>query len=154
MKLNISFVIFCYSEETLICTILKVNNTFSENHYYINYLINSEKKCVQNYNIKKLFHVSPFLPREGHYEVKYTNDQDCINFNIDYYNEDDVNILKTSVNGKKIIIESNYSSVKNTVNTMYLVFRVIFLIHYQAVKLFFKKVKFYKKPKQKTKRMS
>ena len=25
--------IFCYSKEKVICTILKVNNTFSENHY-------------------------------------------------------------------------------------------------------------------------
>ena len=146
--------IFCYYKKKLICTILKVNNTFSENHYYINYLINSEKKCVQNYNIEKLFHVSPFLPRDGHYEVKYNNDQDCISFNIDYYNEDDVNVLETSINGKKIIINSNYLSVKNTFNTMYLVVRVIFLIHYQAVKLFFKKVRFYSKPKQNTNRMT
>ena len=109
---------------------------------------------MQNYNIEKLFHVSPFLPRDGHYEVKYNNDQDCISFNIDYYNEDNVNVLETSINGKKIIINSNYLSVKNTFNTMYLVVRVIFLIHYQAVKLFFKKVRFYSKPKQNTNRMT
>ncbi len=41
--------IFCYFQKRLICTILKVNNTFSENHYYINYMKNSEEKHEQNY---------------------------------------------------------------------------------------------------------
>ena len=54
----VSFV-FCFSNEKIICTILKVNNTFSESHYYINY----NGKSIQNCNIEKLFHVSPFLPR-------------------------------------------------------------------------------------------
>ena len=36
----------------------------------------------------------------------------------------------------------------NVFNSAYLVTRVIYLIHFQAVKLFLKKAKFYKKPKQ------
>ena len=65
--------IFCYFKSQLICTILKVNNTFSENHYYINYVKNSELKHEQKYDIEKLFHVSPFLPREGYYKIKYSS---------------------------------------------------------------------------------
>lgn len=140
--------IFCYCKETLICTILKVNNTFSENHYYINYSINSEKKYVQNYNIEKIFHVSPFLPREGHYKIKYKNDENSINFNIDYYNEDCRNILETYINGNKIIVENNFMTLKYVITSVYFITRVICLIHLQAVKLFFKKTKFYKKPEQ------
>lgn len=140
--------IFCYYKETLICTILKVNNTFSETHYYINYLINSEKKLVQNYNIEKLFHVSPFLPREGRYKIKYKNDENSIDFNIDYYNEDNKNILETYINGNKIIIKNNFMTLKYVFTSLYFITRVIYLIHLQAVKLFFKKTKFYKKPEQ------
>ncbi|MDC3386067.1 DUF1365 domain-containing protein [Gammaproteobacteria bacterium] len=145
---------FCYSGKNLISTILKVNNTFSENHYYINCAIKDSKKYEQNYNIEKIFHVSPFLPREGIYKFKYKNNDDCIKFNIDYYNDEGENILETSVSGKKLIVENNYSLLTNILNTAYLVSRVIYLIHFQAVKLFFKKVKFYKKPKQNTKRIT
>ena len=84
--------IFCYSKNKLICTILKVNNTFSEDHYYINYAVKNNEGYEQNYDIEKLFHVSPFLPREGYYKIKYKNDNDCINFNIDYYNRNNENI--------------------------------------------------------------
>jgi len=145
---------FCYLGKNLISTILKVNNTFSENHYYINCAIKDSKKYEQNYNIEKIFHVSPFLPREGIYKIKYKNNDDCIKFNIDYYNDEGENILETSVSGKKIIVENNYSLLTNILKTAYLVSRVIYLIHFQAVKLFFKKVKFYKKPKQNTKRIT
>ena len=140
--------IFCYSKNKLICTILKVNNTFSEDHYYINYAAKHDEGHEQNYDIEKLFHVSPFLPREGYYKIKYRNDNDCINFNIDYYNENNDNILETYITGKKITIENNFMIFANVFNSAYLVTRVIYLIHFQAVKLFFKKAKFYKKPKQ------
>ncbi len=143
----VSFV-FCYFRTQLICTILKVNNTFSENHYYINYVKNNELKHEQNYNIEKLFHVSPFLPREGYYKINYSNDVDCIQFYIDYYNSNNENILQTSISGKKTSVNKNSIVLKNIFLTSYLVLRVIYLIHLQAVKLYFKKVKFYKKPKQ------
>tara|TARA_Y100000768_G_scaffold90385_1_gene65098 strand:- start:7646 stop:8386 length:741 start_codon:yes stop_codon:yes gene_type:complete len=140
--------IFCYSKNNLICTILKVNNTFSEDHYYINYAAKLNEGHEQNYDIEKLFHVSPFLPREGYYKIKYRNDNDCINFNIDYYNGNNDKILETYITGKKITIENNFMIFANVFNSAYLVTRVIYLIHFQAVKLFFKKAKFYKKPKQ------
>jgi len=146
--------IFCYSKKNLICTILKVNNTFSENHYYINYVANHANEHEQNYDIEKLFHVSPFLPREGYYRIKYRNNDDCINFNIDYYNSDNKNILETYISGKKISAKNNYAVLANALSSAYLVTRVLFLIHLQAVKLFFKRAKFYKKPKQNINRIS
>ena len=140
--------IFCYFKSQLICTILKVNNTFSENHYYINYVENSELKHEQKYDIEKLFHVSPFLPREGYYKIKYSNDTDYIQFYIDYYDINNENILQTSISGRKKSVNQNNIVLRNIFTTAYLVMRVIYLIHLQAIKLYFKKAKFYKKPKQ------
>lgn len=146
--------IFCYFQKKLVCTILKVNNTFSENHYYINYIKNNEKKHEQNYNIEKLFHVSPFLPRDGYYKVKFKNNDDCIQFYIDYYDNNDNNILQTSISGKKVNVDKNIILLKNVFITGFLVARVIYLIHFQAIKLYFKKAKFYKKPKQNEDRLT
>lgn len=136
--------IFCYSKEKVICTILKVNNTFSENHYYIN----MTSESVQNYDIEKLFHVSPFLPRNGHYKIKYKNNKNSIYFNIDYYNEHNKNILETYISGNKALVKNNYMTIKYIFTSLFFITRVMYLIHYQALKLFFKKTKFYKKPDQ------
>ena len=146
--------IFCYYRKKLICTILKVNNTFSENHYYINYVATINDKYEQNYDIEKLFHVSPFLPREGYYKIKYKNNEDCINFNIDYYYKNNEIVLETHINGKKIDVRSNLAVLANVLSSTYLVTRVIYLIHFQAIKLFLKKIKFYKKPKQNINKIS
>ena len=146
--------IFCYYRKKLICTILKVNNTFSENHYYINYVATTNDKYEQNYDIEKLFHVSPFLPREGYYKIKYKNNEDCINFNIDYYDKNNEIVLETHINGKKIDVRSSLTVLANVLSSTYLVTRVIYLIHFQAIKLFLKKIKFYKKPKQNINKIS
>jgi len=142
--------IFCYSRDKVICTILKVNNTFSENHYYINIVSES----VQNCNIEKLFHVSPFLPRDGHYKIKYKNNKNSIYFNIDYYNEYNKNILETYISGNKVLVKNSYMTIKYIFTSLFFITRVMYLIHYQALKLFFKKTKFYKKPDQNIKKIT
>ena len=60
--------IFCYQNEEICSLILKVNNTFNESHFY--YL---DTKYKQNLNMEKVFHVSPFLKREGYYKVDFNN---------------------------------------------------------------------------------
>ena len=140
--------IFCNKDEKHVCTILKVNNTFSENHYYIKFVNQELHKSGQNYYIEKLFHVSPFLPREGYYKIRFDNQRDFIRFDIDYFDNSEKNILVTSINGEKLKIKNNLWVLNNFFKSSFLILRVILLIHFQATKLFFKKVRFYKKPKQ------
>ena len=140
--------IFSNKDEKHICTILKVNNTFSEDHYYIKFVNHELRKSEQNYFIEKLFHVSPFLPREGYYKIRFDNQDDFIRFDIDYFDNNEKNILVTSINGEKLKIKNSLWVLNNFFSSSFLIFRVILLIHFQATKLFFKKVRFYKKPKQ------
>ena len=146
--------IFCNEDKNHICTILKVNNTFSENHYYIKFVDHEFHKSEQNYYIEKLFHVSPFLPREGYYKIKFDNQLDYIRFDIDYFDSEEKNILVTSINGEKLEINNSLWVLSNFFKSSFLIFRVILLIHFQAIRLFFKKVKFYKKPKQRIDRIT
>lgn len=146
--------IFCNKDEKHICTILKVNNTFSEDHYYIKFVNHELRKSEQNYYIEKLFHVSPFLPREGYYKIRFDNQYDFIRFDIDYFDNNEKNILVTSINGEKLKIKNSLWVLNNFFSSSFLIFRVILLIHFQATKLFFKKVRFYKKPKQNINRIT
>ena len=86
---------------------MKVNNTFSEDHYYIKFVNQGLRKSEQNYYIEKLFHVSPFLPREGYYKIRFDNQKYFIRFDIDYFDNNEKNILVTSINGEKLKIKNN-----------------------------------------------
>ena len=128
--------------------------SFSEDHYYIKFVNHELRKSEQNYYIEKLFHVSPFLPREGYYKIRFDNQKYFIRFDIDYFDNNEKNILVTSINGEKLKIKNSLWVLNNFFSSSFLIFRVILLIHFQATKLFFKKVRFYKKPKQNINRIT
>ena len=86
-------------------------------------------ESVQNYDIEKLFHVSPFL-RNGHYKIKYKITR-IYHFNIDYYNEHNKNILETYISGNKALVKNNYMTIKYIFTSLFFITRVMYLIHYQ-----------------------
>lgn len=126
---------FCYKDGEHICTICEVNNTFGETHSYV---VRDDAP-----EAKKVFHVSPFYSREGRYEFDFSS---TTNVAIDYWKGNEL-LLKTGVRGSTMeMTDKKLWSlfIGNPVFTLW----VIALIHWQAVKLFAKKVRFYRKPKQ------
>jgi DUF1365 family protein len=129
---------YCYEEEKVKAIICEVNNTFGESHNYI--LIPNEGQV--KYKLPKEFHVSPFYDVAGEYFFDFSVDN---KIKIDYFLNGDLQ-LTTSISG----VETAWTDG----NLLKLFFRyplytmsVVFLIHYQALKLFNKKIKFHKKPK-------
>ncbi len=132
---------YCYSGDQLLAVINEVNNTFGQTHTYV---VKNPKM-----NLPKEFHVSPFLDVKGNYEFDYTNKNSV---HIDYFDEGNL-ILKTSISGKEI--EWKTKSFLNLFFTMpFYTFFVVAHIHYQALKLFFKKTQFYKLPEKSIKDMT
>lgn len=130
---------YCYEENHLKAIICEVNNTFGETHSYV--LSNDALKNKQL--LAKEFHVSPFFDIKGKYEFDFTRD-DYVGIN--YFVDNELELI-TSIKGKEIAF--------NSINILKLFFRyplysfmVISLIHYQALKLFFKKCTFYSLPKK------
>ncbi len=145
---------FCLDKsQKLRGVISEVNNTFGESHSYIS-CKNDESEITQNdiLTTKKIFHVSPFLKIEGHYKFRFFYEEKRIGIWIDYYDNDGL-MLTTSMVGK--IKEFNN---KNIIFCLFLypflAFKVLFLIHYQAIKLLLKKIKYIKKPTQLTTKIS
>lgn len=137
----------CLDKERKIRAVLnEVNNTFGETHSYLcAHKSGSPIERKEWLEAKKLFHVSPFLEREGQYKFRYELDGDRLGIWIDFYDDSKNKKLITSLTG-------NLKPL-NRRNLRYVFWRYplvtlksIYLIHWQALKLLFKKARYYRKP--------
>ncbi len=139
----------CYDQEDeLRAVVCEVNNTFGETHRYIcahddHRVINAQDWLIAN----KLFHVSPFLKREGQYHFRFAAQQKHIGIWIDYYDASHKKQLSTALTGT--LQPLTRKALQRTFWTHPLVtFKTIILIHWQALKLVIKGIPYIVKPKQ------
>lgn len=130
---------YCYNQDKLLAVICEVNNTFGESHNYV--LLHGPSEKV-NF-LKKHFHVSPFYDVEGGYYFDFRN-ADKVSINYHFNNRLQ---LTTSISGSEIPFNDK-NLVKLFFKYPFYTIFVVFLIHYQAMKLFIKKIKFYSKPEK------
>lgn len=145
----------CFDEkEKLRAIIYEVNNTFGETHSYV--CAKQDQSVIEENDwimARKEFHVSPFLPRDGHYQFRIKISSQKIGLWIDYYNKEGKRTLTTSLKGK--LEELTKSAQRKAFwQTPLVTLQAISLIHWQALKLKIKGIKFFKLPKQKTKNVT
>ncbi len=132
----------------------EVHNTFGERHTYV--CAHDDKRPIQAGDTlkgQKLFHVSPFLEREGYYNFRFDVRDDKFGVWIDYYNGEQKKQLVTSLIGT--LETMNRQSLQKAFWQYPLVtFKAIFLIHWQAVKLVTKGIRYISKPKQRVQKIS
>ena len=142
----VSFWVCLDKKNNLIAVLNEVNNTCKQKHSYLCFKkdlspIDSKEWLIA----KKTFYVSPFMEIEGDYKFRYEFKNDKMNFYINYLVDGK---LKLSTSLKCSLKEFNTRNLlHNFLKTPFVTLRTIFLIHYQAMKLFFKNIKFYKCPK-------
>nr|WP_250634632.1 DUF1365 domain-containing protein [Francisella tularensis] len=139
----------CYKNNKLIAVIAEVNNTFKETHSYICHKNGQDitNKCW--FKAEKIFHVSPFYPRQGFYKFNFTlnfEDNAKNQIIINYYDNDQLQ-LGTAINGNMKSL-STTNLIKEFFRSPLLTFKVIYLIHWQALKIVLKKIKYISKPIQ------
>lgn len=145
----------CYRESKLVAVIAEVNNTFKETHSYICHKNGNEitDKCW--FEAEKVFHVSPFYTRQGTYKFNFQIPQSPnskAQVIINYYDNDQLQ-LGTAITGNlKQLSSSNL--IKEFFRSPLLTLKVIYLIHWQALKIVFKRIKYIPKPEQKDIRVS
>lgn len=130
----------------------EVNNTFGETHSYLCHNNGGEITEHDLFAGEKLFHVSPFLEREGKYQFKFNYSSEKLAIWIDYYKNDE-KILATNLVGK-FSSASKGNLLKSFLKHPLVTFKVITLIHYQALKLVMKGIKYISKPKQRDDKFS
>jgi DUF1365 family protein len=132
---------YCHSaDNTLRAIVVEVNNTFGERHCYLldKPVFGAEQTAT------KVFHVSPFNHVEGGYRFRFmTTDHNTL-ARVDY---DDATgpLLETSVSGELEAL-TPYSIRKALWRYPLMTFGVIARIHWQAFKLWRKRVAYVSKP--------
>lgn len=136
---------YFHKDDHLDAVLCEVNNTFGEKHCYWLYHDGKDlnNKWIQT---KKEFHVSPFFKVDGIYRFKFKIEPDKTHVQIQVLNEDNSLKLHTSISGSLKPAE-NFSLFRLIYKYGWFTPLVVLRIHYQAIKLFFKKVQFYTKPK-------
>lgn len=115
----------------------EVNNTFSERHFYWVDLPYQKQKLA------KEFHVSPFFHIQGFYQFSFQITKEKIRCDIDYFQKENQLLLKTSVQGK---LNKKTSPVKLFLKYGWMTVLVVARIHYQALKIYLKKIPYVSKP--------
>lgn len=146
---------FCLGEQKKLRAVLcEVNNTFGETHSYLCAHSDHREIDAQDWLLaEKLFHVSPFMQREGEYQFRFALKENKLGIWIDYFNEDGEKQLLTSLVGD---LQPMTKPALRRVFWRYpmVTFKAISLIHWQAIKLLAKGIRYVPKPTQKEGKLS
>lgn len=135
----------CYDKaETLRTVIAEVTNTFGDRHSYL--CAHDDLRGItrgETLKATKLMHVSPFQPIEGGYTFRFDIRDDRIMIHIDYSRGNGG--LVATLKGPRTPL-TNTSIIKAVFRRPFGSRRVLTLIHWQALKLWFKGAKFRSQP--------
>ena len=139
---------FCHrADGSLRAVVAEVNNTFGERHCY---LLDAPRYGVPC-RADKVFHVSPFCPVQGEYRFVFMRtrrggNEDRTVARIDYLDEAGGPVLiATSVSGTLVALDA-HSQRRALWGHPMLTLAVIARIHWQAVRLAFKRTPFFRQP--------
>lgn len=124
--------------------IAEVSNTFGDRHSYLCY--KDDLSVIRKNDIitaKKIFHVSPFQDISGEYKFRFELTENFVSIWIDF-RDNDKGVLATFTGFRQKL--TNKSILKTILFRPFGSFRVLTLIHWQAVKLKYKGATFRKRP--------
>ena len=126
----------CYLGEDLTVVISEVTNTFGERHSYLCHHSDlSPITAGDRLMATKIFYVSPFQPVEGGYEFRFDIRADRIGISIDY-TQGEGGLIAT-LTGRRAPL-TNRAILNSLLRRPFGSRRVLALIHWQAVKLWWK----------------
>jgi DUF1365 family protein len=139
---------FCHRSDGALRAILcEVSNTFGERHCYLLDKGHPIENAVEM-SARKIFHVSPFCAVEGSYRFQFIHNQRAASADIlariDYYSDEGA-VLLTNISGSSRPLTDGNITIA-LLRYPLMTFMVIARIHWQALKLWIKRVPFYRKP--------
>ncbi|TMM52330.1 DUF1365 domain-containing protein [Sulfitobacter sabulilitoris] len=132
----VSFWLCRRADGALIAVIAEVSNTFGDRHSYLCHHTDlSPIAASDTLHATKIFHVSPFQPVEGGYAFRFDISADRIGIWIDY-SQGNGGLIAT-LTGKRAPL-SNGSILRSALRRPFGARRVLALIHWQALVLWWK----------------
>ena len=150
----VSFYLCLDCNHQLRAVLCEVHNTFGEqNSYLCAHPDHTPISGDQWLEADKVFHVSPFLPRNGDYKFRFDLSTDKLGIWIDYYDAENKKQLLTSLIGSFSPLTPQ--SLRRAFWKHPLVaLKAITLIHWQALRLIAKGIEYIPKPVQKAEKVS
>ncbi len=144
---------FCHSASgALRAVVVEVHNTFGEQHCYVlRHEDGAALRDGETMSATKLFHVSPFFPVRGTYRFRWVLKAHQSIVRIDYHDalhqpaQPDAVTLATSISGEHRTL-SVVTCIRALLAYPAQAVTVVARIHWQALKLWGKRVTFYPKP--------
>ena len=140
----VSFWLCRRADGALITVIAEVSNTFGDRHSYLcAHPDHRPIKPSDTMSAAKIFHVSPFQPVEGGYRFRFDVSSERIGIWIDYDRQNGG--LIATLTGTRVPLTNRsilWALIQRPLGSR----RVLGLIHWQALKLFFKKVAYRTRP--------
>jgi hypothetical protein len=134
---------YCHrADDSLAAIVVEVNNTFGERHCYL--LHGPGLGWGRELSARKVFHVSPFCAIEGGYRFRFMRAEGRTVARIDHHDEAGA-LLQTSVSGDLAPLTRRRARAAFFGMPM-MTAGVIARIHWQAFRLWRKRVPFFRKP--------
>jgi uncharacterized protein len=128
-------------EHRLRAVIAEVNNTFGERHVYV--CSHDDHRPVERSDWlteRKAFHVSPFLAIEGEYRFRFDIEASRFTVAINHHDKEGPR-LSTAMSGRRVPLTTMRLLRAFVLNPL-MPLKVIALIHWQAIRLLLKRVKY------------
>ena len=143
----VSFWLCFDADRELRIVLTEVNNTFNERHGYLCFNPGIKPiRCTDVISQPKVFHVSPFCQVKGRYNFRFDVGPENINIDIDYFVEDK-KLISTAIRGEVVRLNSR-NLLANFISLPFMSIKVLFFIHFHALRLWLKKIPFNRKPKK------
>lgn len=134
---------FCFGgNDQPVCCVAEVQNTFKEMKMFF-----LGKNCLKEHSFhlrtKKYFYVSPFIDHDAEFDFRLDVPTEKLNIRIDDYKNDERFFVSTLSGKKKALTTGRLLAY--FFRFPFITLQIIFLIHWNALLLWMKKIRFYKK---------
>lgn len=141
----VSFWFFQDADGATRAVMAEVNNTFGERHCYL--CRHPDGRVIDGndwLHADKVFHVSPFLNVSGTYDFRFRLTDDAVDIWINH-NDNDTRMLTTSLTGRRGLL-----GAQNLLSAFFryplVTLKVIAMIHWHAIRLLIKGIRYNVKP--------
>lgn len=136
---------FCYSQKKqLLAILVEVHNTFGDQHTYLLKAEKNEQRDILRASKAKNMHVSPFINMQATYHFRLTQPGKKLTVMIREEQEGELMLVAGQHGHSKPITTGTLLMIFFSIPLM--TFKVVAMIHWQAIKIYFKGGKFHKRP--------
>ena len=129
----------------LIAVIYEVRNTFGDRHSYVCPVSDGElTEAGLRQSVEKIFHVSPFIPLKMQYHFRMLPPGDSVRWRI-LETDSDGPLLSATFSGERRELNSG-NLFKLLARIPFLTFKIVGAIHWEALKLWIKGMKYIPRP--------